>query len=286
VDVPRGGLAHDEDHRRSIVGGTTASSAAARPMPEPAIAAARAGRLTCPGSLLSMLDTATAYLERLVRAARDPRGKRRQLPAGSNCAGCRRSGSCLVCRTYRCACWPARLRQQDDRLRSQGELFDRWRELVASESPGWSSGWSSSDRSRVAKHVVYRSLAAVPGNWTTSAPTGMPAIRAALWKLPRPPATTGDLRHQRAAPHGPWPAHDRRGQHTVVTGLTRSCRQSPHDSDPTDNPFLATASIGDGPVLRLPDRSSSKHGRTRAARTRPAAANTFAKKVNWIAIDY
>jgi predicted RecA/RadA family phage recombinase len=86
-----------------------------------------------------------------------------------------------------------------------------------------------------------------------------------------------------------------RGQHTtvaasdtVVTGLTKVVSAvASLDSDPTDNPFLVTASIGDqagtpasGSILIKTWQNTGGTDPT------PAAASTFAKKVNWIAIGY
>lgn len=86
-----------------------------------------------------------------------------------------------------------------------------------------------------------------------------------------------------------------RGQHTtasasdtVVTGLSKVVAVvASLDSDPTDNPFLATASIGDqagapasGSILIKTWQNTTGTDPT------PLAATTFAKKVNWIAIGY
>jgi hypothetical protein len=86
-----------------------------------------------------------------------------------------------------------------------------------------------------------------------------------------------------------------RGQHTtvtasdtVVTGLTKVVSVvASLDSDPTDNPMLVSASIGDqagapasGSVLIKTWQNTGGTDPT------PAAASTFAKKVNWIAIGY
>ena len=86
-----------------------------------------------------------------------------------------------------------------------------------------------------------------------------------------------------------------RGQHTtvaasdtVVTGLNKVVSAvASLDSDPTDNPFLATASIGDqagapasGSILIKTWQNTGGTDPT------PAAASTFAKKVNWIAVGY
>ena len=84
-----------------------------------------------------------------------------------------------------------------------------------------------------------------------------------------------------------------RGQHTtvtasdtVVTGLTTVVAVvASLDSDPVDDPFMVTASIGDqagtpaaGSVLI---RTWKNTGGTDPT---PAAAGTFSKLVNWIAI--
>ncbi len=86
-----------------------------------------------------------------------------------------------------------------------------------------------------------------------------------------------------------------RGQHTtvaasdtVVTGLTKVVTVvASLDSDPVDDPMLVTASIGDqagapasGSILIKTWKNTGGTDPT------PAAATTFAKKVNWIAIGY
>ncbi len=86
-----------------------------------------------------------------------------------------------------------------------------------------------------------------------------------------------------------------RGQHTtvaasdtVVTGLTKVVAVvASLDSDPADDPMLASASIGDqagapasGSVLIKTWKNTGGTDPT------PVAATTFAKKVNWIAIGY
>jgi len=84
-----------------------------------------------------------------------------------------------------------------------------------------------------------------------------------------------------------------RGQHTtvaasdtVVTGLaTVVAVVASLDSDPVDDPFMVTASIGDqagtpaaGSVLIKTWKNTGGTDPT------PAAATTFSKKVNWIAV--
>lgn len=84
-----------------------------------------------------------------------------------------------------------------------------------------------------------------------------------------------------------------RGQHTtvaasdtVVTGLaTVVAVVACLDSDPVDDPFMVTASIGDqagtpaaGSVLIKTWKNTGGTDPT------PAAATTFSKKVNWIAV--
>jgi predicted RecA/RadA family phage recombinase len=86
-----------------------------------------------------------------------------------------------------------------------------------------------------------------------------------------------------------------RGQHTtvaasdtVVTGLTKVVSVvASLDSDPTDNPMLVSASIGDqagapasGSILIKSWQNTTGTDPT------PIAATTFAKKVNWIAVGY
>ena len=86
-----------------------------------------------------------------------------------------------------------------------------------------------------------------------------------------------------------------RGQHTtvaasdtVVTGLTKVVSAvASLDSDPVDDPMLATASVGDqagtpasGSILIKTWKNTGGTDPT------PAAATTFAKKVNWMAIGY
>lgn len=73
---------------------------------------------------------------------------------------------------------------------------------------------------------------------------------------------------------------------TVVTGLTTVVSVvATLDSDPVDDPFMVTASIGDqagtpaaGSVLIKTWKNTGGTDPT------PAAATTFSKKVNWIAI--
>lgn len=75
---------------------------------------------------------------------------------------------------------------------------------------------------------------------------------------------------------------------TVATGLTKVVAAvASLDSDPTDDPMLATASIGDqagapaaGSILVKTWKNTGGTDPT------PVAATTFAKKVNWIAIGY
>jgi len=75
---------------------------------------------------------------------------------------------------------------------------------------------------------------------------------------------------------------------TVVTGLTKVVAVvASLDSDPGDDPMFATASIGDqagapaaGSILVKTWKNTAGTDPT------PAAATTFAKKVNWIAIGY
>lgn len=84
-----------------------------------------------------------------------------------------------------------------------------------------------------------------------------------------------------------------RGQHTtvaasdtVVTGLaTVVAVVACLDSDPVDDPFMVTASIGDqagtpaaGSILIKTWKNTGGTDPT------PAAATTFSKKVNWIAV--
>ena len=86
-----------------------------------------------------------------------------------------------------------------------------------------------------------------------------------------------------------------RGQHTtvaasdtVVTGLTKVVSVvASLDSDPVDDPMLVTASVGDqagapasGSILIKTWKNTGGTDPT------PAAATTFAKKVNWVAIGY
>lgn len=83
-----------------------------------------------------------------------------------------------------------------------------------------------------------------------------------------------------------------RGQHTtvaasdtVVTGLaTVVAAVASLDSDPGDDPFMVSCSIGDqagSPAAGSILIKSWKHDGTDPT---PTAAGTFAKKVNWIAI--
>ena len=75
---------------------------------------------------------------------------------------------------------------------------------------------------------------------------------------------------------------------TVVTGLTKVVAAvASLDSDPGDDPMLATASIGDqagfpaaGSILVKTWKNTGGTDPT------PAAASTFSKKVNWIAVGY
>lgn len=84
-----------------------------------------------------------------------------------------------------------------------------------------------------------------------------------------------------------------RGQHTtvaasdtVVTGLTSvAMAVAVLDSDPSDDPFLVSCSIGDqagapaaGSILIKTWKNTGGTDPT------PAAATTFTKKVNWIAL--
>ena len=86
-----------------------------------------------------------------------------------------------------------------------------------------------------------------------------------------------------------------RGQHTtvtasdtVITGLTKVVAVvASLDSDPADDPMLASASIGDqagapasGSILIKTWENTGGTDPT------PVAATTFAKKVNWIAVGY
>ena len=86
-----------------------------------------------------------------------------------------------------------------------------------------------------------------------------------------------------------------RGQHTtvtasdtVITGLTKVVAVvASLDSDPADDPMLASASIGDqagapasGSILIKTWKNTGGTDPT------PVAATTFAKKVNWIAVGY
>jgi len=83
-----------------------------------------------------------------------------------------------------------------------------------------------------------------------------------------------------------------RGQHTtvaasdaVVTGLaTVVAAIAVLDSDPSDDPFLVSCSIGDqagAPAAGSILVKTWKHDGTDPT---PVAASTFSKKVNWIAI--
>jgi hypothetical protein len=73
---------------------------------------------------------------------------------------------------------------------------------------------------------------------------------------------------------------------TVVTGLaTVVAVVASLESDPTDNPFMASAQIGDqagapaaGAIIIKTWQNSAGTDPT------PAAATTFGKKVNWVAI--
>jgi predicted RecA/RadA family phage recombinase len=75
---------------------------------------------------------------------------------------------------------------------------------------------------------------------------------------------------------------------TVVTGLAKVVAAvATLDSDPVDDPMFATASIGDqagapaaGSILVKTWKNTAGTDPT------PAAATTFAKKVNWIAVGY
>jgi predicted RecA/RadA family phage recombinase len=86
-----------------------------------------------------------------------------------------------------------------------------------------------------------------------------------------------------------------RGQHTtvaasdtVVTGLSKVVSVvAALDSDPVDDPMLVTASIGDqagSPASGSIQIKTWKN--TGGTDPTPAAATTFAKKVNWIAVGY
>jgi hypothetical protein len=73
---------------------------------------------------------------------------------------------------------------------------------------------------------------------------------------------------------------------TVVTGLsTVAAVVASLESDPTDNPFMATAQIGDQAAAPAAGSIIIKTWQnTGGADPTPAAATTFGKKVNWIAI--
>jgi hypothetical protein len=73
---------------------------------------------------------------------------------------------------------------------------------------------------------------------------------------------------------------------TVVTGLaTVAAVVASLESDPTDNPFMVTAQIGDQAGAPATGSIIIKTWQnTGGADPTPAAATTFGKKVNWIAI--
>lgn len=84
-----------------------------------------------------------------------------------------------------------------------------------------------------------------------------------------------------------------RGQHTtvaaadtVVTGLTTVIAViATLDSDPVDDPFMVSASIGDQSAAPVAGSVYIKTWKnTGGTDPTPAAATTFSKKVNWIAI--
>jgi hypothetical protein len=73
---------------------------------------------------------------------------------------------------------------------------------------------------------------------------------------------------------------------TVVTGLaTVAAVVASLESDPTDNPFMVTAQIGDQAGAPAAGSIIIKSWQnTTGTDPTPAAATTFGKKVNWIAI--
>jgi hypothetical protein len=73
---------------------------------------------------------------------------------------------------------------------------------------------------------------------------------------------------------------------TVVTGLAAVIAVvASLESDPTDNPFMASAQIGDQPGAPTAGSVIIKTWQNSAGTDpTPAAATTFGKKVNWIAI--
>jgi hypothetical protein len=73
---------------------------------------------------------------------------------------------------------------------------------------------------------------------------------------------------------------------TVVTGLsTVVAVVASLESDPTDNPFMVTAQIGDQAGAPAAGSIVVKSWQNTAGTDpTPAAATTFGKKVNWIAI--
>ena len=76
------------------------------------------------------------------------------------------------------------------------------------------------------------------------------------------------------------------GADTVVTGLaTVVAVVASLESDPTDNPFIITAQIGDQAGAPVAGSIIIKTWQNTAGTDpTPAAATTFGKKVNWIAI--
>jgi len=73
---------------------------------------------------------------------------------------------------------------------------------------------------------------------------------------------------------------------TVVTGLSTVVSVvASLESDPTDNPFMVTARIGDQAGAPAAGSIIIKTWQnTGGTDPTPAAASTFGKKVNWIAI--
>ena len=73
---------------------------------------------------------------------------------------------------------------------------------------------------------------------------------------------------------------------TVVTGLaTVAAVVASLESDPTDNPFMASAQIGDQAGAPAAGSIIIKTWQnTTGTDPTPAAASTFGKKVNWVAI--
>jgi len=108
----------------------------------------------------------------------------------------------------------------------------------------------------------------IAGTAVTTALATAPAAVAAGYKIARGQATTVT-------------ASD-----TVVTGLaTVVAVMASLDSDPVDDPFMASASIGDqagSPAAGSVYIKTWKN--TGGTDPTPAAATTFSKKVNWIAI--